>query len=399
MFRHLDDPTPPEPTDLGVERVVAEGARRVRRRRVLAGSTAAVLLAVGVAGIAGRLPGMESSDKVEMPSDTSEPDRPAVTSSSTTSTSSSSTTTTTTPSGPGLTTPGPDEGGDVFAALVKKPGEDRILVVLANARFGEIDRTLADIPMPDRGAGCCIAFSPDRRYVYLTAAAGTFADDVDTIYRLPTFQQSSTGNEHFEEVAAGTGPVISPDGRTLLFRESGATQAALVVRDLATGNQRRLPVSGEDVVTSYGFTAANAVVVGIAPGGEVTTLYELADGATSLTGGREIGPPAGAPAGTSWDVSGLHPTTGRLAVQQTCCSIGDQDPATLLYVDPATGEVDDTVDLPSRDQDVEVSPEGTRELILVPPPDSPGAKTLRLHDHETDKTTTIPIPDVLAIDW
>ena len=391
MFRHLDDPTPPQPTDLVVDRIVAEGARRVLRRRVMAGSTAAVLLALGVAGIAGALPGIQEDDNPVMHPGPDEVPRSSTTSSSSTTTTEPSTTTSTTGSGgTGPTTPGPDEGGDVFAAAIQKPNADVVQIVLANTTTNEVDRVLTEFPMIDRGGGCCVSFSDDRRYVYYVVEAGTFEEQTDMIWRVPT-----NGRDP-EKLLAGTRPVVSPDGRTLLFLASGVTGADLVVHDLASGDERRLTPVADDVITSYGFTESGEIVFSRAAGGEISKLYQLNPGATVLTDARSIGPPAGSDNTTSWAISDVRARDNKLAVVQQTGGIGDQTEASLLYVDPTTGATVETLRLLGRDADVANGISGL-QLSLIGPSDSPGPSTLYVV--KGMEWIEVDIGTVLAVDW
>lgn len=402
MFGHLDDPNPPEPTQLVIERIAAEGARRVRHRRMAAGSVAALVLTLGITGVAVSLPSDDSSDDVEIRDDRTT--LPTVPPSTTVTTTPGTTTSTTTDDAgqTGPTTPGPDEGGDVFAAIVQASGRDVAQVVLANATTGTVDRVLAEFPLLNRPASCCLASSQDSRTVYYVVPAGDYGSGMvsDTIWRVAT-----NGGDP-EQVVAGTNPSLSPDDTRLAYTTplGGDAPPALVVRELDDGGERRFVLrSVDNIVYATGFADDDTVVFargGLEEGSRVAAI-SLLGGVDELAGAEVLGPPSSAPPGTTWSSPDHRVTDGRLGVVENCCELdanstdGDRS---YLVVDPAGGAVLDRVALPGYMLDAEAGPAGTELLFLRPPADSPGPNTL-LRWTGTELVEVGAGIDFIAIDW
>ena len=380
MFDHLDDPNPPQPSTLLVDRIAAEGAHRLRRRRIVAGGAIVAAATFAVAGIAaaGRLPGQHGPDVGTIgpiETDTTAPPRE-----STTTTTTASTTTTVQP---GISTPPPpntDAGGDTFAAIIKHPTADTAQVVLASATTGEVDRVLAEFPLLNRPPSCCVAWSAQEQAVYYVVPAGDYGTGMlpDTIWRVAVDDTTP------DQMVAGTSPSISPDGTRLAYTTPLASDAppALVVHDLDGGGERRFVAPSVDTtIYATGFTDDDTVVFasgGPEEGPRVAALSLL--GTTDqLSDAEVLGPTSAAPPGTSWSSPDHRAADGLLGVVETCCAldaastVGD---TSYLVVDPTGGTVLDRVALPGWMADAEAGPAGTEQLFLVPPPDNPGPNTL-----------------------
>ena len=385
MFDHLDDPNPPQPSALLVDRIAAEGAHRLRRRRIVAGGAIVAAATLAVAGIAaaGRLPGQDGSDV-----DTIGPVGPDTTTTtseapSTSTTPESTTTTTTTAGQPGNSTPTPPdtgEGRDTFAAVIKHPSADTAQVVLASATTGEVDRVLAEFPLLNRPMSCCVAWSPQEQAVYYVVPAGDYGSGMlpDTIWRVAVDDTTP------DQMVAGSNPSLSPDGTKLAYTTpyEGDTPGALVVHDLDGGGERRFVApSVEHGIYATGFADDDTVVFASADPEappRVAALSLLGSG-DQLSEAEALGPPSTAPPGTGWSSPELRVADGLLGVVETCCDLdanSHEGGASYLVVDPASGAELDRVALPGRMLDAEAGPEGTEQLFLRPPPDSPGPNSL-----------------------
>ncbi len=125
-----------------------------------------------------------------------------------------------------------------------------------------------------------VSFSPDGRYVYFSGHAGRFQYNVD----IGRFQVHRVDREtgEVETVTAryggGLRPLISPDGRYLVYASRHDARTGLRIRDLETREERWLafPIQRDDqegfavndVLPGYAFTPDGGAVV-IAYGGKI----------------------------------------------------------------------------------------------------------------------------------
>jgi Tol biopolymer transport system component len=121
--------------------------------------------------------------------------------------------------------------------------------------------------------------SPDGRYVYFSERRGTFSYNAQfPIWQVVRFDRE-TGAETTLTSAPGSAmrPLLSPDGRHLVYATRHRTQTALRVRDLGTGEERWL-VNGvtrddqesrasRDTMPGYAFTPDGSALLATVDGG------------------------------------------------------------------------------------------------------------------------------------
>ena len=121
--------------------------------------------------------------------------------------------------------------------------------------------------------------SPDGRYVYFSERRGTFSYNAQfPIWQVVRFDRE-TGDETTITSAPGSAmrPLLSPDGRQLVYATRHRTQTALRVRDLGTGEERWL-VNGvtrddqesrasRDTMPGYAFTPDGSALIATVDGG------------------------------------------------------------------------------------------------------------------------------------
>jgi hypothetical protein len=398
MLEHLDDPNPPRPSAITVERIAAEGARRLRRRRFAAGGAMVVASTLAVVGMAvAAQPG--DPDKVDTvgPGSTTtiaddlDPVPPVV-----------DTTTSTPPTG-GDETNGPPATGDAappddvddnddIAAVVKDPDADQALVVLLDPFTGAVTRTLASYALTSRPPLCCVEIGDGVFYVVPAGQGG--GDAPDTIWHVDLDGGQPT------PVAQGTNPAASPDGTRLAFVRTSADGPAVVVHDLAEGEEQVIPAAVDDYLRDVEWYDDDTVLVtGQQPEAALEAIRLDVD-AASLAGGTRLGPPEDAPAGTSWEWLDRRPD-GRITITQNCCSLDAgtiENDSTYLLVDTVSGTITDGSGLPGHVAGLATAPTSDRELLLFPPPGAPGYGTLQI----LMDTELTPVPgnhQVLAADW
>jgi hypothetical protein len=383
-FEHLDDPNPPRPSELVVERIAAEAGRRIRHRRVLSGGVA-VLLAVGVIGVAGNLRGSGNGNDdnvVIMPATTTAPPLPGET-----------TTTTSMIVEPAA--------NDLFAALIQAPNNESAQVVLAHGDTGETARVLAEFPLFNAGDTqwtCCIAIAPDRQSVFYVRPAGDYGAGqmLDTIWQVPV-----TGGDS-QLITEGWEPALTPDGDTLGFiRPQTSDFDELVLRDLATGSERTFETPVGQSLTSLAFPSNGAIAFTLQSSGSPDAAYLLAldDSDVQLTDAQRLGPPDDAAEGTGWYALDRY-GQGMVTVVESCCARTGSETSYASY-SIATGEVDDVVaTLPTLVIDAVTSPYGNSHLFLAPPADGAGPTSL-LRSDGTDTLTPVPLKatTIMAVDW
>lgn len=399
MLEHLDDPNPPRPSELTVERIAAEGARRLRRRRLAAGGALVVASTLAVVGMAVAVqPG--DPDKVDtvgpgstttIADDGDDAVPPAV-----------DDTTTTTPGGDDETAGPPPTGdaappGDVddatrIAAVVKDPNADQALVVLLDPFTGAVTRNLASYALTSRPPLCCVELGDGGAFYVVPAGQGS-GDPEDTIWHVDL-----DGGQP-APMTAGTNPALSPDGDRLAFVRTSSEGPAVVVLDLANGNETTIPAAVDDYLRDIEWYDDDTVIVTRQqPESALEGLLVDLDAAT-LADATRLGPD-GAPSGTSWEWLDRRPD-GLITVAQTCCSRDAGSIAgesSYALIDPATGTYDGGSDLPFHPAGLATAPTSDRELLVDPPDDSPGYGTLVIL-MDTDLT---PVPgdhQVIAADW
>lgn len=163
----------------------------------------------------------------------------------------------------------------------------------------------ADTPADRRGNSLGAVYGPDGRYLYYAYKTGGFAYNV----QLPLWQivrrDLRTGAEDPLTQAQGSAfrPLLSPDGRRLVYGSRFEGQTGLRLRDLQTGEDRWLvhPVTRDeqesrftrDLLPGYAFTPDGAALVFARDGG--IERLDLASGRTtripfSVRVSRGLGP-------------------------------------------------------------------------------------------------------------
>jgi dipeptidyl aminopeptidase/acylaminoacyl peptidase len=126
-------------------------------------------------------------------------------------------------------------GSEIVAAI-----DGRVEVL--SAADGRVVRTLAEAPFGQSGLGAtAVAPTPDGSTVY-------FERGEQCGFRPSIWRVSTTGGPAEQITDTGRSPVVSPDGRSLAYATSSADPPGdcgpfdvLVVRDLVSGTERRLP--------------------------------------------------------------------------------------------------------------------------------------------------------------
>lgn len=389
-FEHLDDPSPPRPSELVMERIAAEGGRRLRHRRLASGTAAALLVVVGSVGIVSQVHG--GRDRVVIG-----PNAPTTTAPE----PQSSTVVTQPDNEEDSPTFGPGEEEGAFAAIIQVQDEDIAQVVLASAETGGVTRVLAEFPLFSRPWSCCVAWSPDRETVYFVKPAGDYGagQEVDTIWQVP-----ARGDGEPQRVDEGFSPAVSPDSRSLAYiRPLASTVDELVLRDLSSGDLRIVETPPGQTLGSVAFSGAGSVILTLAAAGQPETAYLLGldDAELSMDDARRLGPAEDAPDGTGWSASDAYVDEGTATFVERCCSAGDvAEDATFIVIDTATGDRIDSVELPGLAVDAPSSPSGGLQLFLLAPPDAPGPTTLLLRV-SMDAPTPVPLEatTIIAVDW
>lgn len=347
--RHFD-PDPGLRAGVAALAVALRRRRRIQRTAVSALAVAVVALLLAVAGDTGE----EAGDNVRADQDR-------------TPTSDATVDTTTTVAGVApLATATTVAAADLPPFLVA--ADEKRLVVL-DSGTGRIVRTLVQLP-PDPAEPveeCCdhvgdIALSPDGATVYYHLVGEPGAGQ---IWRVPV-----EGGEPEPVATNAADPAVSPDGKRLAY-----TRGDLVVRELATGEERTLAAEGY-YVTGPAWApdsrrVAYSVDVDARPGG-----VHLLDTATarSLTDARPV------PVSPHQDrpdvfVGAWRGATGELVVIRYCCwPEPGGAPVDLLAV--REGRVVSTSTAPSWLFDLDYDTTGTYRLMAVrtgPPGEVPEA--------------------------
>lgn len=269
------------------------------------------------------------------------------------------TTSTTTTSEPPrtTTTAGPEPGA--IAVAVDADG----LVVALDPSTGQTVRVLLDGLNVDDPAEVDVTVTPDGTTAYVTVP-GQEPEAPTTIARV------STAGGDRDDVAEGFAPAVSPDGTTLTYvvtEGARPPEPVLVLRDLATGDERRLARDEQEpfhFIPDVAWTGDGAQVAFTA--GEIQTgLYVVDASAASLDAARRLGPVARGE-GASWGpVTPLDPD--RLAVVEQCCDLPASERWLVLAVDVAEAEAEGGL-LPGERTEathVDSDPSGTRLLLVV----------------------------------
>lgn len=265
------------------------------------------------------------------------------------STTTTATATTTAPQG--TTTTAPETG-----PVVRAPGTAAVAaaagVAVVEMESGEILVDLVSQELSGRAAGFgAVAVARGGEKVYLVAVIGPHRQEVHAV------EVGGPG----EMLAVGADVAVSPDGRRMAYSEkvavegrAGSRRETLVVRDLATGEERRW----ENAAPTDPGLAADLGSLSWAPdsrhlafhvryedGVEVRVLDTTAG--ASVLDGREVEPPER----TAFAFPAYGGDTGRFVV---VAQRGGPDPAiapeefAVVEVDQATGAVGDTLAEPDR---------------------------------------------------
>jgi len=403
MLEHLDDPNPPRPSELTVERIAAEGARRLRHRRLAASGALVMVSTLAVVGIAfaAQNPGADG-DKV----DTSGPGGGATTIPDDVVPPTVTATTSTAPTGgdaawpAGTTPPGSAptiDGQSYITAIVKDPERDEALVVVLDPSTGATTRTLARFALQGQPPLCCIEHDADGPVYYVVPEGqGDEPAAEATIWRVDL-----DGGQP-APVAAGTNPAASPDGDRLAFVRTSGGGPAVVVRDVAGGDEVAIPGDVEDYVRDVDWLDDDTLVVTLQtqPESPLEAVTIDVGVASSLADATPLGPPDSDPAGTSWEWIDRRPD-GWVTISRTCCSLDagsyDGDDAYVL-VDPNSGTYGDGAELPFHPAGLATGPRSDRELLVDPPAGGPGYGTLHVL-MDTDVTEVPGNHQVIAADW
>jgi hypothetical protein len=412
MFENLDDPKPPQPRQLLVECVMAEGARRRRRRAIAVASVAATFLVV-TSGVS--LAQMGSSGPKDL-TVTNDPEQQEPTD----RTEGNGDDIGTAPNGTATTvTADPNAGDDDEGAATAPPGATTFAaitadqkVVLGDATTGAVIREL--VPAPTDGSQITggVALSPDGKDVYFVLTE----QDQDGEYQYSVMRVSASGGTP-SRISRGTRPAISPDG-TMLAYVRGSTQ--IVLREVDTGHEetaRGLPEGYR--VQDLGFVMTDT------PGDGPSLLYTAAAGEgapaqlyrldrwtvaapSSLADATAVGPPSGqddpsVEEGTGWSAPDVR-ADGKVSVVEQCCALEADSfngGASVAFVDVMTGERLSAAPLSTAGSatvlDAPYDQSGQTQLVLSVEDDSTYVLQRRNSDGSLEMLDQAP--GYLAVDW
>jgi Tol biopolymer transport system component len=127
-------------------------------------------------------------------------------------------------------------------------------------------------PTPQRTNSLGVVCSPDGKYIYYSRRTGGFAYNAQFPLWQVARRDRVTGDEDIltAEYGSGIRPIISPDGKTLVYGTRYETQTGLRIRDLTTGVDKWLkyPITRDDQESRF--------------------TRDLLPGYTFLPGGKEI---------------------------------------------------------------------------------------------------------------
>lgn len=225
---------------------------------------------------------------------------------------------------------------------------DEIVAITANGHAVVLDATDGDevrtllTDMPVEPASNDVAVTPDGETAYIARPGqGTAPTEIVAV---PT-----AGGEP-EVVTEGFAPSVSPDGSTLAYVGLEPVEGpqppvpAIVLRDLETGEERRLARNQEPEFTYIADTAwaLDGATLAFVAGEIHTGLYALDTvAAADLDASRRLGPTArsGDRGEASWRaVTPLD--EDRLAVVETCCDVGERERWLVLAVNIAQAEAE-----------------------------------------------------------
>lgn len=268
------------------------------------------------------------------------------------------------PASPAPTSPHParENFPDSLIALFRDEHDPSGSFVVLSSRTGEDLRVLARVGLAE-GIGPPV-LAPDGATVYFEQGLSACESEVE---RLPF-----VGGE-VESVAPGGSPALSSDGRLLAYVPYDPSTCEsfddIVVRDLATGEERHipgdLPVEPFSGVFDLSWAPDGGHLAFSFPTEGHVEIGVLDTARASSTGDAERLSPNG-PRGTQWFVLSYRPD-GDLLVLERCCSLGRPAFTRVIVVDPDTGEVVWTVvDLGGADvRWVDADPSGQHFLWVV----------------------------------
>lgn len=249
------------------------------------------------------------------------------------------------------------------AQLAAVDGDGRVVVL--DSATGAVDRVLLEGIGVSDPASNDIAVTPDRSSVFVTRPGTAGASS--QILQVPFAGGPA------QVIATGTSPSVSPDGSTLAYigfqpapGGGNLPVPVLVLRDLATGSERRLGPGEAQPFTFIADTAwtGDGQHVAFIAGEIQTGLWVVDRDASTLDAASRLGPTARGD-GTSWRAVTAW-DAGRLAVVETCCDVGQRSRWLVLVVHVDTGTVEGGL-LPLERVEASVldSDAGTDDLLYV----------------------------------
>lgn len=192
-------------------------------------------------------------------------------------------------------------------------------VVVASTETGEVLSTIAGPQVVgSRVLGAdfftmTLALAPDRTAVYFSALEPGGAGR--------RLMVAPLDGGHPEDLGPGTEPAPSPDGRRLAYVACtpDGCGGALVIRDLGTGAETRVPMGSSDMLlTPAGWLPDGRLAVNLYPGTSSASirLIDPDRPPASLLAAPEVEPLR---ADVSWWGVGYHAPTGGLLVAEACC--------------------------------------------------------------------------------
>lgn len=256
-------------------------------------------------------------------------------------------------------TAGDRDQRDAVGTIAAVLGDGRLVVLDSD---GHVAQTLmTDVNVEDRVENYVeLAPSGDDIYVVRPASRGRATPEIVRV-------SISDGNE--EVVTQGEAPAVSPDGETLAYVDIERAEppvAAIVLRDLASGQERRLVRAQQSqfhYINELAWTA-NGDQLAMQVGEIATAIYVVSANAEDLDEVRQLGPASESQG--SWDAIAAY-REGQLAIVETCCDLVNRERWRVIAVDVGTGAVEgkllprDRVEAYALDGDIS----GTGLLVLT----------------------------------
>jgi hypothetical protein len=239
---------------------------------------------------------------------------------------------------------------------------DRIRLVVVDTATGEDQQVLFELPeepsLPEyeRQVFAGISLSADGQTAVFSAGPRR-EPELRLIYRVPVAGGPA------EQIAVGSSPSVSPDGRRLAY----ITEETVVIQDLATGATRRIPQASADAIP-YPLAvewAADSRQIVLESQWEHSLRLLDADTAAHQSDGRPLGD---SPPKSDYWLAGVRASDGLVAALLSYwkpeTDVG-QASRTMVLLNPATGAEHSRTELPVAAWDADLDASGRHQLLLA----------------------------------